>query len=230
MDIMNLDLFPIPVTVINLGEKSRQLNKSLLEAIKKEKELTSPEKRSGIGVWQSHTKLEDRHEQFKQLQTTFFDYFKPYLRRVGYTKCVLEDCFVLEEFWANYNNSPHAYHMPHIHGDGNTLFSAVYFPTSGFQDGVALSDTQDLDSKVKIVAKSQPEPGSLVLLDPSCSLKTAVTDSKNLYRYPYYGMEISVVPREGVMVMFPQYLSHLVTPTEKAGFERYSIAFDINKK
>ena len=230
MDIMNLDLFPVPVTVLNLGEKSRQLNLEIMEAIKVEKKQHHNQKRSGVNVWQSHSKLEDRHDIFKKLQTTFFNHFRPYMQRAGYTNCVLDDNFIAEDFWVNYNNSPHAYHMPHIHGDGKTLFSAVYFPTSGFLNGVPISKNENLDEPVMIAAKSQPDPGSLVLLDPSYAIKNQVYDSRFLNRYPYYGMEISITPREGVLVMFPQYLTHLVTPTEQQGFERYSIAFDINKK
>jgi hypothetical protein len=51
-----------------------------------------------------------------------------------------------------------------------------------------------------------------------------------LNRYPYYGLEICIEPREGLLVLFPQWLQHLVTPTEKEGFIRTSVAFNINMK
>ena len=230
MDTVSLDLFAIPVNTINLGEESRTMNSRIMEAINIEKTTDNRQHRTGVDVWQSAANLEKRYDIFKELQTTFFECFRPYLRKVGYVNCNLEDHFVCESFWANYNNSPHAFHMPHGHGTGESLFSGVYYPTSGYINGQSISLNQNLNDDVIMSASSQPPPGSLVLLDPAAAIKTQVYKSEILNRYPYYGMEICITPREGTMVLFPQYLQHLVTPTGKENFERYSIAFDINKK
>jgi hypothetical protein len=60
VNIIDLDLFPIPFSVINLGESSRAMNKEMLEMIfdHKEKYPISP-KRSNIGGWQNTLNLEE---------------------------------------------------------------------------------------------------------------------------------------------------------------------------
>ena len=226
-----LDMFPVPVTVMTLGEKSREMNKKLIADLEDdmEKNFEAP-KRSSINVWQSNFTIENRYESFKGVRQYFFDLCKPTLRRAGF-QGNLDEYLVCEDFWGNINDSPWGFHTPHFHGHGKSVFGGVYFPSSGILDGKNLSDDQNLDELVEITASSSPPPGSLVLMDPAINIKRQVYPlGDTLKRYPYYGLELCITPKEGTLVIFPHYISHYVTPTEKFNFKRYSIPFSINMK
>ena len=66
----------------------------------------------------------------------------------------------------------------------------------------------------------------LVLFDPSRTTKALVNSS--LEYEEYYGAECSIVPRESLLILFPTWITHMVTPLTKKS-KRYSISFSINK-
>ena len=69
-------------------------------------------------------------------------------------------------------------------------------------------------------------PGSLVLKDPSGAHKKIV---KVPIKSPnYFITNFSIIPRESLLVLFPAYLEHYVTPTIDHS-KRYSISFSIRK-
>ena len=87
------------------------------------------------------------------------------------------------------------------------------------------------DPSFPLSAPKDPPPGALVLMDPSGYTKTLVKpDRGKLNTYPYYGHEVCISPKEGICVIFPQYLPHMVVPTQEENLMRISIAFAINKK
>ena len=227
MKMIKLDLFAVPISIINLGEESRKINEDILKQITFVKGNETPQRRTGVGVWQSSVGLEEKYESFSKLSNYFFSQALPYLNKVGLTGDV-SSYMKCEDFWVNYNNSPYAYHPPHIHGTGNTMFSGVYYPSSGILNGEHISEKQNLDNPVEIISSGQPKPGSLVFLDPMSALKNQVYPNGKLNKYPYYGLEICITPQEGTLVLFPHYLQHLVTPTETTGLIRMSVAFNIN--
>jgi hypothetical protein len=223
-----MDLFPIPFQVSQLGEASRVMNFKLVNDLYKDKEVhpDSPI-RTGIGgVWQSNFGLENRYESYREAANMFFGFAKPVLYRMGF-RGDLDSRFSLCDFWGNINENPSAFHMPHFHGNGNTILSGVYYPSSGYISGKCISDNQDLNEKPVIEATSYPKPGSIVFMDPAVDIKRQVF-CDDLVRYPYYGLEISIIPKEGVLILFPHYLTHLVTPTVTPNFTRISLAFSIN--
>lgn len=231
MQQVELDLFPVPVTVMTLGEQSREMNKELIRDLEDDKKNNyEAPMRSSINVWQSNFTIEKRYDSFFNLKDYFFNLAKPTLRRAGF-QGNLEQYMECEDFWGNVNDTPWGFHTPHYHGHGKSVFSGVYFPSSGILDGKNLSDDQDLNHLVELTASSAPPPGSIVFMDPSVNIKRQVFPlGDTLKRYPYYGLELCVVPKEGTLVLFPHYLTHYVTPTEKLNFKRYSIAFSINLK
>ena len=48
------------------------------------------------------------------------------------------------------------------------------------------------------------------------------------YTREFYGTEVSVTPRESLLILFPVWMLHMVTPLTKKS-KRYSISFAINK-
>ena len=72
----------------------------------------------------------------------------------------------------------------------------------------------------------QKGDGALVLFDPSRDQKQLISgafDDKE-----YYGGEITIFPRESLLLLFPTWMPHMVMPltTKK---KRYSISFSIVK-
>lgn len=225
-----MDLFPVPFHVSQLGEASRQMNGELVRDLYKDREA-HPESpiRTGVGgVWQSNFGLENRYDSYKQAAKMFFEFSKPVLNRMGF-RGNPDEKFSLCDFWGNINQDPSAFHMPHFHGNGNTILSGVYYPSSGIFNGANLSDNQNLDDPPVIEATSYPKKGSIVFMDPSVDVKRQVF-CDDLVRYPYYGLELSIIPKEGLLILFPHYLTHLVTPTATSNLTRISLAFSINFK
>lgn len=221
-----MDIFPIPFTVVNMGETSRKMNKKILSMMydEKEKHPSNP-LRSNIGGWQNTNNLDDVYPEFKEIFEEFYPAIEPTIKRAG-LKGDIKSQIRLEGVWANITDNPHSYHLPHFHGFGETIFNAVYYPSSGYQDGFEISASQDLNQPIKVYASSRPDPGDIAFMDPSVNVKRQVYNN-NFDRYPYYGLEICVSPKEGALIIAPHYLTHFVVPHEKPGFVRHSITFDI---
>lgn len=103
------------------------------------------------------------------------------------------------EAWANVSG-PGAFNMPHVHG--GTYWAAVYYVRVGTGEG-----------------------GQLVLHDPRMpGLRMHAPGM----RFRNLGPELraEVKPREGLLVLFPGWLSHSVEPWQGDG-ERISIAMNI---
>lgn len=219
-EIVRLDAFPIPVSIGTLGEASRDLNRQLCADAEKAFQEVEVEERTGIGIKQTISGLENYYDSYKTLGNILTEYAKPVILETGTQNTDIN----AEFFWVNENTSSTAFHMPHSHQLDGYMWTGVYFPSSGWSNGEPISDIQDLNSNVPIASKTQPTPGDLTILDPLQFVKTG-TASKRTNRYPYWGNPICVTPQEGAIVLFPTYLPHLVTPTEKDNFKRLSIAF-----
>ena len=85
-----------------------------------------------------------------------------------------------------------------------------------------VDDLDDFDSKKYFQYTVSKTPGSLVLKDPSGTAKRQV--KSGLVDQRYYSTNFSVVPRESLLVLFPAYMEHYVTPTIDNS-KRYSISF-----
>ena len=70
---------------------------------------------------------------------------------------------------------------------------------------------------VPSVEPELPDPAKVVKGQVKTSFETG----------EYYGQEITVVPRESLLVLFPAWMGHMVTPLTKKE-NRYSISFACN--
>jgi hypothetical protein len=221
---INLDLYPIPFSVINLGENSRELNKKIIDiALNVEMQKTHHE-----GVFEIYD-LEKKYDLFKELQEIFFNISIPSLFKAGY-QGDLKSYLSCERFWLTKTESAYSMHLPHMHGYGETLFNGVYYPTSGIEEGEHISKKQNLNDIINLLGGSYVAPGSIVFQDPCAWVKGQVYVPGKLKTYPYYEKNISVPYREGSMILFPNYLPHMVTPTQKQNLIRVSMGFCIVKK
>lgn len=222
MKSYNLNAFAIPITYGTFGEQSRELNHILIQDIYDDLSKSISSGRSAIKVKQTNYRLEDRYHSFHLLSEIIQEFALPYIRWAGIKK----ENIKVYDFWANLNQDASAFHMPHSHSLHAGIFTGVYFPSSGIENEINLSDNQNLDQNPELMSSSVPTPGSLVLLDPNENIKSSIA-TKLTEKYPYFGNPLCISPKEGTIILFPSYISHLVTPTENSKLTRISIAFNI---
>ncbi len=204
----------------NFGESSRELNKQLVEDIEKERSESEGRNntfRKNPCGWQSVTGIESKYESFQKLGEKIVKAFVPIVHSSGIRPEEYKK-FKLRHFWANVIFAAGGFSNPHIHGNGITLWTGVYYP-KGLEE---VDDLDDFDSKKYFQYTVSKTPGSLVLKDPSGTAKRQV--KSGLVDQRYYSTNFSVVPRESLLVLFPAYMEHYVTPTIDNS-KRYSISF-----
>jgi hypothetical protein len=68
-DIKTFGLFPVPVSMANFGEDSKELNESLIADIFSEQAMNPiPAGRSAIDGWQSDGNMDEKYESFAILR------------------------------------------------------------------------------------------------------------------------------------------------------------------
>lgn len=229
--VKTIPCFSIPISFVNFGEDVELLNKSLVEDSLTEQSLHKDlPTRSAIDGWQSELDMELKYGSFTVLSNTITRLIYSLLPHYGFTHDVTrnEEFFECQALWVNILTNRSAYHKPHIHGTGKTLFTGVYYPTSGLTSNNKEFYPDEDWSDIEFRCNSM-QPGDLVLFDPAAVNKQQVIPSF-VNKYPYYGHEIYVKPKKSHLVVFPNYLSHMVTPITLDNFKRMSISFSFSKK
>jgi len=230
-NLKTLALFPVPISIANFGEDAKELNESLIgDSLSEQNMNPIPAGRSAINGWQSESYMDDKYESFALLRENIKTTLYSLLPKYGFEyDGSYDDIFECGMLWSNILNIPGGYHIPHMHGTGETVLSGVYYPTSGltetFEDYYPDEDYGDVEMR----ASSVPESGDLVLFDPAASQKRQVIPAF-VKRYPYYGAEICIKPKKSHLVIFPNYLTHMVAPVHKEKFIRMSISFSLRMK
>ena len=230
-DLQVLPIFPTPFGIINFGEQARELNKTLVKNIDDERlnyqVKTETRTFSGTpGAWQSKLGLENYYDSFSLLRDLVHQIALPTLTQFGWNSDFINEYTTTGNFWANVIFDKGGWSQPHTHGTGNTLLAGVYYPK-----GTEIVENLDEFNHTDVMSSSVTvrEEGCLVILDPARGVKGQVKgDIDSLRHHPYYGSSIFIRPRESLLVLFPAWLEHYVTPvltTEK----RYSISFGVNK-
>lgn len=221
---MNIvEAFPIAIFHHLFGCSFNDLNKTLLDDIASETSssagMKSVERTGGKEIVQTDSFLEKKYQSFNTLSNNIALVALPFFKRIG----IMEPSVRVVDFWANVNESVTGFHMPHSH-TGKSIYTGVYFPTSGFVDGIEIEEK--FNSPI-IKSESNPAAASLVLLDPLEFVKTT-TITGNVLRYPYFGNPICFQPQKSLLVMFPNYLPHMTIPNKINNLKRVSIAFNIS--
>lgn len=231
-ELQVMSIFPSPLGICNFGEESRDLNKQLIEDIKTERKLDKEgEDRSFAvieGTWQSQSGLENKYSSFDILKDAILAALMKTLPQTGYVDEYINDKYlIIGELWANVIFKRGGFSTPHVHGTGWTLWSGVYYP-AGYDDPKNLDE---FDINDVMVAKTNAVgDGWLGVIDPAKIQKFQCRPlDKYVKLYPYYGCNLFIKPREGLLVLFPSWLEHWVTPTI-TDKKRYSISFSLNKK
>jgi len=216
-----MPLWPIPFGYANIGQKYHNLNKQLVADIEAEKESYPSEKRTfakNDSGWQSKRFLENKYKSFDELSKIIISAAIPLLHRSGVSPDV---SFVANKLWANMIFAKGGWSNPHTHGSSDTFWSGVYYPKG--MDDIKNLDEFDLNDYMLFGINSDVG-GVLVVKDSNISkkmLKVKMNHEK------YYGTNFSIIPRESLLILFPAWLEHYVTPTTDNS-KRYSISFSIS--
>jgi hypothetical protein len=224
VDLNFRELFPSPFAFANFGESAKGLNKKLVDDINNEMANYQPQTQTRTFAinecgWQSGH-LETKYESFKEIGDAIQQCVPPMLIHSGAEKDYAAKLKV-EGIWANVIFAAGGFSQPHVHGNGDTLWTGVYYPA-----GAETENLDNFDSNKHIIGETTRGSGNLVLKDPSFI-------QKRLIRFPwrtkkYYGASVSVIPRESLLVMFPTWIEHYVQPVTD-NTKRYSISFSIKK-
>ena len=214
-------IWPTPFGWANFGEDLRELNKKLVNDIEKERSLDKGKNgtftNNKLG-WQSKNTMEYRYDSFRQLLPKIKAIATPLMQHSGLPSNVTAD---VANLWANVILGNGGYAFPHTHGQGDTLWTGVYYPKG-------LHDIEDLDvMETNDYFKNgvTDNGGILVIKDGNIS-KELVKAPPPANQSTAYERNFSITPRESLLVMFPAWVEHMVTPTEN-NEKRYSISFGI---
>ena len=218
-------IFPSPLGYVNFGNANKDLNKQLIKDMEQERKEHSDGKsatfKKNDASWQSLAKMEDRWDSFVTLKEQILQTCVPILKHSGISDMIAPFVSV-GNLWGNIIDNAGGFSKPHMHGSGNTLWSGVYYP-KGLEK---IDNLDDFDEEKTIINGWAKGDGVLVLFDPSYNTKSLIQtkfDSRE-----FYGGDVSVIPRESLLILFPTWMMHMVTPLTKKE-KRYSISFAINK-
>tara|TARA_R110001592_G_scaffold354928_1_gene654986 strand:- start:702 stop:1535 length:834 start_codon:yes stop_codon:yes gene_type:complete len=225
-------LWPTPFGWSNLGEKYRDLNKRLIADI--ETERNSDEGKRGTFTtgannnlgWQSKNTMEHKYKSFAELVKVIHSVATPLMHKSGLPT---ELSAHVENLWANVILGKGGYAFPHTHGQGDTLWTGVYYPKGlenvenldemgGFEDGHGGTFSYG----------NNGVGGSLVIRDQNHSKELVKAPPPYNRTGKVYDRNFSVKPRESLLVLFPAWVEHMVIPTDNDE-KRYSISFGIFK-
>ena len=216
MEHRSLPIFPIPIGLYNFGEDQHALNVRLItDILTEQSEDPEGQVRSNMGGWHSADYQETIHkDSFGRLGDIIEDKANMYCKLHGY-----KTGLTCTNLWANVNESGD-FNLSHHHG--SAALSGVYYPAGSIVDGsVNFNYTKNVILQPGTWDGKQG--GSLVIYDPAYSQKNRlIKDNSNPSPYTfdcYY-----TYPIAGLLVLFPSYIIHTVTPF-KDDQKRVSISF-----
>lgn len=223
VDVEFYPIFSSPFGWSNFGEQARELNKILVSDIQKEMKKPPVRNRSFNNLtWQSPLGLEKEYDSFELLCENIEKCVLYIMEKSGIDiNQYLENRIYVRNLWANVIHKAGGYSKPHTHGKGNTLWSGVYYPEGNEKD------LDYFNVNEHVFPGNHPEGGCLVLQDPG-HLGKWVARAEHLTTGIYYGDEITIKPRQSLLIMFPAWMQHYVQPTTNDRF-RYSISFSVDR-
>ena len=219
MDQRSLPLFPIPISLYNVGDTKHNLNTQLTKDILEEN-LRDPvgQTRSNMGGWHSKAKLESFYSSFEDLRGIIEEQANIYCRLHGFA-----DGLICRRLWANVNESGNS-NLAHAHGNG--ALTGVYYPVEKIEDNGHSYFNYDSRACLKPGTWDGKEGGSLVFYDPSYGLKSNLIKDPSKPS-PYTFDTYYTYPVSGLLILFPSYIIHAVTPFTDSN-KRLSISFVCN--
>jgi len=210
-------LFPVPLSIHYFGKQNSDLNSQLVSDILTENQV-DPEgtNRSNIGGWHSSFGMEKKYDSFQSLSKIIEEYGNTFCTTHGFY-----DGLVFSNMWANVSGSGDM-NAPHHHG--TDPLTGVYYPIESISSDGALNFDYESDRIPLGInnydSKRQEPGGALVFQDPAYGKKITLVNKNN----PDNCSSYHVYPKAGLLILFPGYISHFVTPF-KENKKRLSISF-----
>tara|TARA_A200000159_G_C7258331_1_gene311939 strand:+ start:254 stop:925 length:672 start_codon:yes stop_codon:yes gene_type:complete len=219
MEHRSLPIFPIPIGLYNFGEDQHALNVRLISDILTEQsEDPQGQVRSNMGGWHSADYQEKIHkDSFGRLSAIIEEKANHYCKLHGYKTGLISS-----NLWANINESGD-FNLSHHHGA--SALTGVYYPAGSIVDG-SVQFNYSTGVYLKPGTWDGEHGGSIVLYDPAYSQKTKLVkdcDNPSPYTFDTY----YTYPIAGLLILFPSYIIHTVTPF-KENMKRVSISFVLN--
>ena len=219
-------LWPTPFGWANFGEDYRELNKRLVDDIETERSRDNEGKRGTFGNndlgWQSKNTMENRYKSFDELVPAISSIASVLMKESGIQS---NEGVNVRNLWGNMILGKGGYSFPHTHGNGDTLWSGVYYPKGA--EEVENLDELDASDSNNFCHHAMRGGGKLVIRDSNIAKQLVKAQTPQSSRP--YDRNFSVNPRESLLVLFPDWVEHMVTPTEN-DVKRYSISFGIFRK
>ena len=219
MEHRSLPIFPIPIGLYNFGEDQHALNVRLISDILTEQsEDPQGQVLSNMGGWHSADYQEKIHkDSFGRLSAIIEEKANHYCKLHGYKTGLISS-----NLWANINESGD-FNLSHHHGA--SALTGVYYPAGSIVDG-SVQFNYSTGVYLKPGTWDGEHGGSIVLYDPAYSQKTKLVkdcDNPSPYTFDTY----YTYPIAGLLILFPSYIIHTVTPF-KEDMKRVSISFVLN--
>ena len=218
MNSISLPVFPIPISLYNYGKENHKLNIDLITDTLKCFSQVDSIQRSNMGGWHSPSDMETRYDSFdllkKQIQKSSDEYCDQY----GFKKGLK-----IAKLWANLNQTGD---MNVGHHHANSSLTGVYYPVQHIINDDCTFNYKENVSFMPGIWNGK-DGGSIYFQDPCYGLKNGLIKTKtptafNLDAYYTY-------PVAGLLIIFPSYLIHTVTPFRK-NMKRISISFTAKYK
>jgi len=212
----DLPLYPIPVRLYNFGKNNHELDKNLIQDTLDHYNKSKGMVGSNLGGWHSKTGLEDKYESFNLLRKQIEDSANDYCNAYGF-----QNGLIVGNLWANLNSSGD---MNAGHHHATTGLAGVYYPVKSIVDNQCEFNYTDNCTLMPGIWDGK-NGGSIYFQDPCYGLKSRLKKIKtptayNLSMYHTY-------PVSGLLILFPSYLVHTVTPFRE-NIKRISISFTAN--
>lgn len=204
--------FPIPISIYNFNKDSHEMNLKLLNDIFTEKENNDGVINSNFGGW--HSKDMSKYQSFQELKTIIESSIDDYCVKHGYYMGIK-----IDTLWSNIN-SKGDYNKNHHHAE--SALAGVYYPVKIVTDSSYQFNYTD-EVSLQPGMWDGSNGGCLSIQDPSYGMKTGlrkIRDSMSPYNFDHYHL----YPVSGVLVLFPSYILHDVSPFQK-DVQRVSISF-----
>jgi len=206
--------FPIPVSIYNFGKDAHELNIKVANDILDEMDYFNNRGviRSNLGGW--HSDDMSHHGSFKMLIEHIEACLDAYCETHGFYGDLK-----IDHIWGNVNKAQN-YNLMHHHG--LSTLTGVYYPVQCVQDNKLMFNYKERVSLEAGIGNEKEEGGALILQDPNFGLKTTLVIKE---QSPFTLSHYHLYPVAGVLLIFPPYLLHTVTPHYEDDYDRISVSF-----
>lgn len=225
MNITTLPVWSTPVSLANFGSEAKELNKQLVAEIFSEADL----QKAPQEFWESKIGLEKRYPFHQILAESIERVCFAMMPKLGFGDHDFASILRVE-LWAQIHMRAGSYQAPQF--IRNAVFAGYYYPTSGLQWNFAddpaqtaeLYPDEEIDGDPLFRASDTPKPGDLILMDPAGTLKRLQLPDW-VQEYPFFGNNFVLTPRQSQLVIFPNYIQHMLAPLTENDEMRLSIGF-----